>query len=724
LEKRIFHTKPTLGQILLLSFLGLAAALGLVFAIVLNETRASIMTSSERVREQASREIGERVVRFLATAPDTVAALQEQIKLGLIDANDPKAVETASFSLLLAKKQIGEISFTRADQTGFDENGAAQLAARPRWQISVVRSESASGEEQFWSRHVYPENSGFVAERQTLEPASSATTPPSTKVTAIDPTTHLTFATPASKEFQGELLWSDLHWSELDTAQREEERTVEVSVQQTIFDAAGKFAGVARVGLLAEQLDRVVQLRLTSMNEHDPHLIFLCDLEGRLITRGVSSDTVTLSGDDLRLSPPDLPSEIAHALADSKLNAIGGHTHSGHFRQNGREFLTTFRALPGTQDWLVGIVVPREFYLGKLVTIRNHMLIALSVVMLLLSAGAIAILRSIKYAQEKITRESLKMNAFDFSPTQTTSAFRDVNEVLESLEKAKTAMRAMGKYAPVDLVRKLYDDKKEPALGGELLEISIMFSDIKGFTSVSETLTPNQLARVLGLYLEELSRIIQRETNGTIDKYIGDAIMTIWNAPEPVPEHPKMACLAALRCCDAAAALGRTPDWRHLSPFQTRFGLHCSTALVGHFGARDRMNYTAIGDAVNLASRLETLNKQYGTSIIASESIFERARQDFDFRLLDIVAVRGKSKAIKVYELLGARQTVADKRELVKTYETGFTAYLARDFAGAMKILSRNETDAPSIVLRQRCENFLHAPPPADWNGVHISLAK
>ena len=724
MEKRIFHTKPTLGQILLLSFLGLAAALGLVFAIVLNETRASIMTSSERVREQASREIGERVVRFLATAPDTVAALQEQIKLGLIDANDPKAVETALFSLLLAKKQIGEISFTRADQTGFDENGAAQLAARPRWQISVVRSESASGEEQFWSRHVYPENSGFVAERQTLEPASSATTPPSTKVTAIDPTTHLTFATPASREFQGELLWSDLHWSELDTAQREEERTVEVSVQQTIFDAAGKFAGVARVGLLAEQLDRVVQLRLTSMDEHDPHLIFLCDLEGRLITRGVSSDTVTLSGDDLRLSPPDLPSEIAHALADSKLNAIGGHTHSGHFRQNGREFLTTFRALPGTQDWLVGIVVPREFYLGKLVTIRNHMLIALSVVMLLLSAGAIAILRSIKYAQEKITRESLKMNAFDFSPTQTTSAFRDVNEVLESLEKAKTAMRAMGKYAPVDLVRKLYDDKKEPALGGELLEISIMFSDIKGFTSVSETLTPNQLARVLGLYLEELSRIIQRETNGTIDKYIGDAIMTIWNAPEPVPEHPKMACLAALRCCDAAAALGRTPDWRHLSPFQTRFGLHCSTALVGHFGARDRMNYTAIGDAVNLASRLETLNKQYGTSIIASESIFERARQDFDFRLLDIVAVRGKSKAIKVYELLGASQTVADKRELVKTYETGFTAYLARDFAGAMKILSRNETDAPSIVLRQRCENFLHAPPPADWNGVHISLAK
>jgi adenylate cyclase len=725
-EKRIFHTRPSLGQILLLSFLGLAAALGVLFAIVLNETRESIMTSSERVREQASREIGARVVSFLATAPDTVAGFQEEIALGLVNANDPKAVETALFTLLLAEKEIGEISFTRADQTGFDENGDAELAARPRWQISVVRSETINGKEQLWSRYVYPANSGFIAERQTLEAADSAATPPPTKVAAMDPTTHLTFVTPANKEFQGELLWSDLHWSEFDTTERDEDRTVEVSVQQTISDAAGKFAGVARVGLLAAQLDRAVQLRLTSVKEEDPHRIFLCDLGGRLITRGVSSDTVTLSGDDLRLNPPDLPSEIAHALADARLKAIGGHNSviSGQFRQDGREFLTTFRALPGTQDWLVGIVVPREFYLGKLVTIRNHMLAALSVVMLLLSAGAIALLRSIKHAQEQITQESLKMNAFDFSPAQTRSAFRDVSEVLESLEKAKTAMRAMGKYAPVDLVRKLYRDKKEPTLGGELLEISIMFSDIKGFTSVSENLTPNQLAHVLGLYLEELSRIIQRETNGTIDKYIGDAIMSIWNAPEPVAEHPKMACLAALRCCDAAVALGRTPDWRHLPPFQTRFGLHCSTALVGHFGARDRMNYTAIGDAINVASRLETLNRQYGTSIIASESIFARARQDFDFRLLDIVAVKGKSQAIKVYELLGATDTSADRSELVKNYETAFAAYLARDFAAAVEILSRNEADAPSTVLRQRCETFLHSPPPVDWQGVHISLSK
>jgi adenylate cyclase len=178
--------------------------------------------------------------------------------------------------------------------------------------------------------------------------------------------------------------------------------------------------------------------------------------------------------------------------------------------------------------------VPRAFYLGKLVAIRNRLLAVSLGVMLLLVVAGMAILRSVKRAQGQITRESLKMNAFEFSPAPTQSAFRDLTQVLESLEKAKAAMGVMGKYAPLDLVRKLYREKSEPVLGGELMEVSIMFSDIKGFTTLSEQLNPNRLADILGLYLDALSRIIQRETRGTIDKYIGDAIMMIWNAPEPV----------------------------------------------------------------------------------------------------------------------------------------------------------------------------------------------
>src|ERR1700704_2397192 len=132
--------KPTLGQVLLLSLLGLAAMLGLLFAIVLNETGETIVASSERLREQASREISERITSFLSTAPDAVAAFQRQIQLGLVDLNDPKAVESTLFMSLLAENDVGEITLTRAEQTGFDQDGAIQLAATPRWQLSVARS--------------------------------------------------------------------------------------------------------------------------------------------------------------------------------------------------------------------------------------------------------------------------------------------------------------------------------------------------------------------------------------------------------------------------------------------------------------------------------------------------------------------------------------------------------------------------------------------------------
>ena len=341
--------------------------------------------------------------------------------------------------------------------------------------------------------------------------------------------------------------------------------------------------------------------------------------------------------------------------------------------------------------------------------------------MALLIAGGGFILRRVKRGLTQIVRESLTMNAFEFAPAPTASSFRDVSDVLEGLEKAKTAMRAMSKYVPVDLVRRLYRSKTEPVLGGELMEISIMFTDIKDFTTCAEQLAPNELAPALGRYLKVMVNTIQ-EAGGTIDKFIGDAIMTFWNAPEPVAEHARMACLAALRCREAGHFLSHSPEWRGLPPFETRFGLHREKALVGHFGAPDRMNYTAMGDAVNVASRLEGLNKQYGTSIIVSDRIFEDARAHFDFRLLDWVAVKGKTDAIKIYELLGMKGE--GHNETVTAYEAAFEAYAARDFDKAVSILEPHAEDAPSAILIERCRAFQQMPPPEDWCGVYVSMSK
>jgi adenylate cyclase len=233
---------------------------------------------------------------------------------------------------------------------------------------------------------------------------------------------------------------------------------------------------------------------------------------------------------------------------------------------------------------------------------------------------------------------------------------------------------------------------------------------------------PDQLAEVLGRYLQVMATVIQGE-KGTIDKYIGDAVMVFWNAPEPVDHHEMLACRTALRCNDALQKLYAMPDWGDAPRFETRFGLHRCQASVGHFGSPERFNYTAIGDGINLTSRLEALNKHYGTTIIASEAIEAVAKDDFDFRLLDRVAVKGKMHGITIYELLGARVAGRSRPRPVTRYEEAFALYQQGDFANAIPLLEEQPTDAPSMALLARCREFLVHPPP-NWNGVYGFTSK
>ncbi len=154
-----------------------------------------------------------------------------------------------------------------------------------------------------------------------------------------------------------------------------------------------------------------------------------------------------------------------------------------------------------------------------------------------------------------------------------------------------------------------------------------------------------------------------RETDGTVDKFIGDAVMTFWNAPTPHPDHAKRACRAALGWAVAARELYDSAAWKPLPPLVTRFGIHTATVMVGHFGAPDRLSYTALGDGVNIASRLESLCKQYDLTNLVSEAVYEGAKDEFSFRLVDRVAVKGKHDAVRVYELLGPIGAVDEKWE-------------------------------------------------------------
>ncbi|MGD0225571.1 MAG: adenylate/guanylate cyclase domain-containing protein [Terriglobia bacterium] len=490
-------------------------------------------------------------------------------------------------------------------------------------------------------------------------------------------------------------------------------------------DSSAHFAGVLRVGFLKAKIDDAVRLRITGQAEGDPHLIFLCDNQGRLITGWGNRDHVTVSGDDLRIAPGDVPPVVARAIQDPALKNVDANRTelATSFRFGNDIYLCTFRYLPATQDWIVGIVVPRNFYLGTLLQIRRQVLWAsLALIIATILAGGL-IIRSAVRSHSLILRGMARMNGFEFVPAQNSSYLRDIEEVLIGLEKAKTAMRAMSKYVPINLVRQLYQKGEEPVLGGKTSELSALFTDIKDFTAFSETLTPDELAEDLGRYLQVMAEIIQSE-KGTIDKYIGDSVMTFWNAPEAVTGHEILACRAALRCREALQELYDSSDWGHAPRFETRFGLHRCVASVGHFGAPDRLNYTAIGDGINLASRLEGLNKYYGTHIIASESIQTAAKGVFEFRILDRVAVKGKTEGILIYELLGERIEGKSRPEWVDRYEQAFTSYQTGDFATALELFEDQVEDSPSIVLASRCREWISHPPPGMWNGIRVFESK
>ena len=181
-----------------------------------------------------------------------------------------------------------------------------------------------------------------------------------------------------------------------------------------------------------------------------------------------------------------------------------------------------------------------------------------------------------------------------------------------------------------------------------------MFSDIQGFTSLAERLSPERLAASLGRYLEVMTRVLEAH-GATLDKFIGDAVMAFWNAPAPIEQHSLRACRAVLACQRELAALFASPEWGGAPALVTRFGLHRGSVLVGHFGAPTRLSYTALGDGVNLAARLESTCKQYGVTALVSGSVQAEAAGELVFRALDRVTVRGKSQAVDVYELVGSR---------------------------------------------------------------------
>jgi adenylate cyclase len=703
------------------AIIGLTILLGILFSLVLGSSREAIMKNGEQQRLAATAKVADRVQAVLDVAQTAVSAFEEQVRQGVIPTGSLEAIEAALYAELLRHDKLFEMTYTWATPNGENQDGPT-FAKRGRGQISVLRVINEDEPERIITRVLSSDADGAWSLRVRPRPhgggLASAEFREGNDPTG-DPTEHLTFKAAARKALtDNPSVWSDLFFAEVDSFKKraDEKRTV-MTVQRAVLDARKNFLGVVRAGLVSKDIDSIGMLHVDDKN--DPYRIFICDKEGRLITRLSPDDTFAEQPDeDVRVVSAHPDPVIARALENPAIAAID-KDHAVVTRENidGRDYVVTFKTLPEqTHDWLVGVSVPESYYLAGLVGARNRLLIISALLMTSVLLGGALSLRAIRAGLGRVVEETARMRRFDFTPSQSESAFKDVNDALRSLEVAKTALRAMGRYVPVDLVRILYEAGQEPMLGGELIDVSIMFSDIKDFTTVSEKLSPDELAAALGKYLEVMTAAIA-ETGGTIDKYIGDAVMVIWNAPLRLVEHARRACRAALACQKALAVLFASPAWAGLPVWTTRIGLHRAVVMVGHFGSPHRLSYTALGDGVNLASRVEGLNKLYGTGILVTESVREAAGDEFRFRRIDRVAVKGKSEAVEMVELCGAAaDTPVDPRWA--RYEEALELYFAGKFGDALPILETQPDDPPSVKLALRCRKLLEHPP-ASWDGVY-----
>jgi adenylate cyclase len=345
----------------------------------------------------------------------------------------------------------------------------------------------------------------------------------------------------------------------------------------------------------------------------------------------------------------------------------------------------------------------------------------------LIVAAGIAVVLSGRLARPltAITRELEAAGNLEFPATEVSRTYlREIAVVSDSLDRMKAGLRSFARYVPTSVVRELLTRKQAATLGGHDRRLTIFFSDITEFTRTSEAMAPAEVVRELSAYLEMMFRIIEEEFGGTVDKFMGDGILALYNAPQDLPDHAEKGCAAALRVQESIEALRPSMREAGRPVFETRVGLHTGDVVVGNFGTPDRLSYTVIGDGVNLASRLERLNKFYGTAILASNATRLAADGGFEWRKVDRVAVFGRAGETDVYELLGRRDaTPGPLRDYRDRYHEAFALYLGREFARAAERFDALASVAPGRdrswqILRDRCRAFEERPPADGWTGA------
>ncbi|MCG8336117.1 MAG: adenylate/guanylate cyclase domain-containing protein [Proteobacteria bacterium] len=296
-------------------------------------------------------------------------------------------------------------------------------------------------------------------------------------------------------------------------------------------------------------------------------------------------------------------------------------------------------------------------------------------------------------------------------------------------EKDKRFIKgAFQQYLSPKVIDQLVDDPSMLTLGGEKKDITAFFSDVQGFSTISESLTPEELVELLNEYLTAMTDIVMKY-DGTVDKFEGDAVIAFFGAPIAYPDHATRACLASLEMQEKLVHMRE--KWREEGKHElyVRIGLNTGSCVVGNMGSAYRMDYTMMGDSVNLAARLEGVNKEYKTFCMISEFTYEEVKNTIETRELDMIRVVGKNEPVKIYEVLGRKGEVdEEKLKAIKYYSKGLELYRKQDWDEAKKYFAHTNKllgyDGVSQVFFDRCKEFKNDPPGEAWDGVYQMQSK
>jgi len=417
----------------------------------------------------------------------------------------------------------------------------------------------------------------------------------------------------------------------------------------------GKVRGVIAADLKLDDFSNFVYAQRPG--EHGTALMF--DESGMLLAHPDFAQFVTDA-----MTHPSHPQvfnirQMGSGLAASVLKAWnGGDQYGGKIRdERGRDFLFRLRKFTLGEHFgiYVLMVAQQDDFVKNIQKLNRVGLIIALIASAAFVPGVWFFGNKMSRSIKTITAQAAKLQTLDVpNGSLVDSRIREIHELGLTVSLAERAIWSFSRFVPKELVRRVVDNSISTELGGVRQEITVLFTDVRNFTTIAEASDPDALMRQTSRYFTALTGAFLAE-GGTVDKFIGDAVMVFWNAPNPQPDHVKRACHAALAGKMASEGLNAQFEAEGSRPFFTRFGIHVGEAVVGNLGSAERMNYTALGSTANLASRLEGLNKEYGTAILVSEDVYLRAGDCFRFKEIGSVIVKGMTKATRIYELLEAR---------------------------------------------------------------------